>query len=127
MSGARAVNGGGADQAIDWQAIERSPEFGELVAARRRFVVPAAIFFLIFFLTYLLLAALARDFMSIQIVDGFTVGFALALSQIAMTWAITFLYLRRAGSVFEPLEQRAAAVAEQRVESTQHRSEGSSR
>ena len=125
MEGARAANGSSA--AIDWQAIERSPEFAELVKARRAFVVPASIFFLTFFLIYLLLAALASGFMSIQIVEGFTVGFGLALAQVVMTWVITFLYLRRADAVFQPLEERAAAVAEQRVESAQQGDEGSAR
>jgi uncharacterized membrane protein (DUF485 family) len=32
---------------IDWQAAERSPEFRELVSRRRRFVIPATIFFLV--------------------------------------------------------------------------------
>ena len=31
------------DRPIDWERAERSPEFRELVAARRRFVLPATI------------------------------------------------------------------------------------
>ncbi|MEA2192453.1 MAG: hypothetical protein QOI73_2574, partial [Solirubrobacteraceae bacterium] len=35
-----------AEPRNDWEAIARSPEFQELIAARRRFVLPATIFFL---------------------------------------------------------------------------------
>ena len=47
----------------DWAAIEQSTEFRELTARRRRFLIPATVFFLTFFLGYLLLAAYAQGFM----------------------------------------------------------------
>jgi uncharacterized membrane protein (DUF485 family) len=33
-------------ETVDWEAIERSPEFRELVRRRRAYVLPATIFFL---------------------------------------------------------------------------------
>ena len=48
---------------IDWESIERSPEFRELVDRRRRFVVPCTIFFLSWYLGFILLTAYAADFM----------------------------------------------------------------
>jgi hypothetical protein len=44
---------------IDWEAIERSPEFQELVRKRRSFVVPATIFFLAYYMGFILLAGYA--------------------------------------------------------------------
>jgi uncharacterized membrane protein (DUF485 family) len=95
----------------DWQAIEGSPEFQELVRARRSFLVPATIVFLIGSLGYLLLAAFAQGFMG-KDVGGIPVAFLAALTQVLLTWIITFAYMRKADSTFEPLEQRAARAAE---------------
>ena len=47
------------DRPIDWERAERSPEFQELVSAKRRFVVPATIFFLAWYLGFVLLAGYA--------------------------------------------------------------------
>ena len=41
--------------------------------------------------------------------DGFTVGYALALTQLVMTWGLGWWYLRKADRVFDPLAERAAA------------------
>ena len=45
-------------------------------------------------------------------IEGFTVGYALALSQFVMTWVLGWLYLRQADRVFDPLaEARGRAGA----------------
>jgi uncharacterized membrane protein (DUF485 family) len=95
---------------IDWEGVEHSPELRELVARRRRFVVPAGIFFMTFFVTYLLLAALAKDFMATD-VGGVPLGWLLAMAQVFMAWGVAWLYLRFATRALEPLERRAAARA----------------
>jgi uncharacterized membrane protein (DUF485 family) len=116
MSGTTAGEGGRfkrkeAAPGRDWQAIEASPEFQELIKARRSFLVPATIVFLVGALGYLLLAAYAQGFMG-KDVGGIPVAFLLALTQVLLTWAITFAYMRKADSTFEPLEQKAAKAAE---------------
>ena len=95
----------------DWEAAERLPEFQELVRRRRRFVVPATVFFLAWYLGFILLAGYAKDFMGSSIYEGLTVGYVLALTQFAMTWILGWLYLRQADRVFEPLERAAAEKA----------------
>jgi uncharacterized membrane protein (DUF485 family) len=100
-----------AEASRDWQAIEASPEFQELVKARRSFLVPATIVFLVVSLGYLLLAAFVHGFMGKQVFGGIPVAFLAALSQVFLTWAITWAYMRKADSTFEPLEQRAAEAA----------------
>jgi uncharacterized membrane protein (DUF485 family) len=97
---------------VDWEAAERSPEFRELVRARRRFVVPATIFFLAWYFGFIVLAGYAEDFMGREfIADGFTVGYALALSQFVMVWVLVWLYLGVADRKFDPLAEKAAARA----------------
>jgi len=96
----------------DWDAIERSPEFRELVSRRRRFVVPATIFFLAWYLGFILLAGYAPDFMGESIYEGFTVGYALALTQFVMVWVLAAWYLRKADREFDPLEAEAVRRVE---------------
>jgi uncharacterized membrane protein (DUF485 family) len=91
---------------IDWKAIERSPEFRELIAARRRFVLPATIFYLAWYLGFILLAGYAPDFMARSVYEGLTVGYCLALTQFVMVGALGIMYLRRSERVFDPLAER---------------------
>jgi uncharacterized membrane protein (DUF485 family) len=100
---------------VDWQAVERSPEFRELVERRKRFLIPVTVVWLGIFLTYLLLASLAPDLMGNELFLGFTFGFVFSAVQIFMTWAVTWAYLRKADNEFEPLERRAAQVAAEKV------------
>ena len=99
------------DKPVDWIAAERSPEFRELIARKRRFVVPATIFFLGWYLGFIALAGYAPDFMGESIYEGFTVGYALALSQFVMTWVLGWMYVRKADDEFDPLAERAAERA----------------
>jgi uncharacterized membrane protein (DUF485 family) len=99
------------EQPIDWIAAERSPEFRELIAKKRKFVVPATIFFLGWYLGFIALAGYAPDFMGESVYEGFTVGYALALSQFVMTWVLGWMYVRKADNEFDPLAERAAERA----------------
>jgi uncharacterized membrane protein (DUF485 family) len=96
---------------VDWRAAEESPEFQELVRRQRRFVIPATIFFLTWYLGFVVLCGYAPDFMGESLHEGFTVGYGLALSQFVMTWALGWLYLRKAEREFDPLREKAAARA----------------
>jgi uncharacterized membrane protein (DUF485 family) len=96
---------------IDWEAAERSPEFKELIAKRKRFVLPATIFFLSWYLGFILLAGYAEDFMGDSIYEGLTVGYVLALSQFIMVWVLAGVYTRKANREFDPLARKAAARA----------------
>jgi uncharacterized membrane protein (DUF485 family) len=99
-------------QRVDWEAIERSAEFRELVARRRRFVLPATIFFLSWYLGFILLAGYAEDFMGSSIYEGFTVGYLLALSQFVMVWGLGWWYVRKADREFDPLEREVVELAQ---------------
>ena len=97
---------------IDWQAIEASPEFQELVAKRRSFVLPATIFFLAYYMAFILLAGYAEDFMASSVYEGLTVGYCLALTQFVMVFALGIMYLRRADRDYDPLAARVVEMAE---------------
>jgi uncharacterized membrane protein (DUF485 family) len=104
-------------QNVDWDAAANSPEFNELVQKRRSFVVPVLVFVFVWYFGFIALAGYAPDFMGERLIEGFTVGYALALSQFVMTWFLGWLYLRKSDRVFDPLAKRAA---EQAVEAGSH-------
>ncbi len=99
-------------ESVDWRAVEAQPEFRELQARRRRFVVPATIFFLTWYVLFVLLAGYAEDFMGEEVLfDGLTVGYLLALTQFLMVWGLGWAYLRYCDRVLDPLRERVVASA----------------
>jgi uncharacterized membrane protein (DUF485 family) len=96
----------------DWERIERSPEFQELVRKRRSFVVPATIFFLAYYMGFILLCGYAQDFMAESVYEGLTVGYCLALTQFVMVFVLGILYLRKADRDYDPLAARIVDMAE---------------
>ena len=109
--------GGPAEQPldqVDWEAVERTPEFQELVKSRRRFVIPATIFYLSWYLGFIALAGYAEDFMAESVIEGLTVGYCLALTQFVMVAVLGVMYLRRADRVFDPLADKVAKMVAER-------------
>jgi uncharacterized membrane protein (DUF485 family) len=96
----------------DYERIERSPEFQELVRKRRSFVLPATLFFLAYYMGFILLTGYAEDFMGSSVYEGLTVGYCLALTQFVMVFALGIMYLRRADRDYDPLAQKVIDLAE---------------
>ena len=96
---------------IDWEAAENSTEFKELIKKKRNFVLPATIFFFVWYFGFILLAGYAQDFMAERLIEGFTVGYLIALTQFIMTWGLSYWYIRKADRDFDPLAKRAAEKA----------------
>ena len=80
----------------DWTTIEATPEFRALVASKRRFIVPATIFFIVYYFALPILVGYFRGLMSRDVVGRINVAYLFALSQFAMAWAVMALYVRRA-------------------------------
>jgi uncharacterized membrane protein (DUF485 family) len=93
----------------DFTAIHDSPEFAALRRRFRWFVFPVAALFFLWYLTYVLLAAYARGFMSQRVVGLVTVGLVFGLLQFVSTAVITVGYVRYARRHLDP---RAAAIRE---------------
>ena len=103
-------------ETFDWLAIERSTEFKELVETRRKIITPLTVIWLVVSIGYLILAAFVPSVMGWQVTDGLPFAWLAAITQVILTWAVTWSYLRKADRVIEPLEERAAKVAERKVE-----------
>ena len=109
MAETSAPRGEAADRPAtdDWEGIERSPEFQELVRKRRSFVLPATIFFLAWYMGFIILTAYAEAFMSERVYQGLTVGYVLALTQFVMVVVLGLLYLSSSSKIYDPLAERA--------------------
>jgi len=91
---------------VDWHAVEALPEFRELVARRRRFVLPATIFFLAWYFGFVIAAGYAPDFLGESVYEGLTVGYVWALTQFLMVAVLGVAYLRYSTRVLDPLRAR---------------------
>ena len=96
---------------VDWEGIERSDEFQELVKKRRSFVIPATIFFLVYYMTFIIVAGYAPDFMGESVYEGLTVGYCYALTQFLMVFVLGIWYLRKAEHEFDPLADAVVEAA----------------
>jgi uncharacterized membrane protein (DUF485 family) len=92
-----------ADSAIDWEAIERSPEFRALVASRRRFTMLWGGGSAGLCAAFVVLAYLTPDLF------GEALGWVVGVGLIVLTWIVSFAYLRKSDRVWSPMEQRIAA------------------
>jgi uncharacterized membrane protein (DUF485 family) len=81
-----------------WDALAAEPDFRHLVAARRRFVIPATLFFIAYYLALPISVGFAPQVMSRPVVGPLTLAYCFALSQFAMAWILLALYLARARS-----------------------------
>ena len=81
---------------VDWNRIEADPDFAALRAAKRRFIVPATIFFLCYYMTLPVLVGFWPEAMKQTVIGKINWAYLFALSQFVMTWVICWLYVRAA-------------------------------
>lgn len=86
-----------ASQDAKWQKIEADPEFRKLVSAKKRFIIPATIFFIVYYFALPVLVGYFPDFMETNIIGKINLAYLFALSQFFMTWILAYFYVRKAG------------------------------
>jgi uncharacterized membrane protein (DUF485 family) len=80
----------------DWAAIERAPDFRALVRAKRRFILPATVFFIAYYFALPALVGYWPEAMSTPVFGPINVAYLFALSQFVMAWGLMAIYVRRA-------------------------------
>jgi uncharacterized membrane protein (DUF485 family) len=81
---------------LHWQRVDASPEFRKLVNARKRFIIPAFVFFCAYYFTLPVLAGWFPDLMKTKVLGPLNVAYLFALSQFFMAWIVALLYVRAA-------------------------------
>jgi uncharacterized membrane protein (DUF485 family) len=100
----------------DWDALAADPEFVALHRARRRFVIPATIFFILFYLALPISVGFAPHAMSRPVLGPLTLAFAFAFLQFVVAWVLLALYMR----VAKYFDRQASRIIERaRPEKTQ--------
>ncbi|MGI8481107.1 MAG: DUF485 domain-containing protein [Chthoniobacterales bacterium] len=67
-----------------------------MIAAKRRFIIPAMIFFIVYYFALPVLIGYAPKFMERQVLGPVNLAYLFALSQFFMAWIIAALYVRAA-------------------------------
>ena len=97
---------------IDWERLAASERFRNLLKAKRRFVIPAMIFFVTYYFALPVLIGYARPFMEKRVWGPVNLAYLFALSQFFMAWIIAALYVRAAAR----FDKMAAGVISTRQE-----------
>ena len=79
-----------------WDEISRSPQFEALLRAKRRFIVPATVFFLVYYFSLPVLVGYFPDFMRRTVIGPVNIAYLFALSQFLMAWLLAWIYVRAA-------------------------------
>jgi uncharacterized membrane protein (DUF485 family) len=93
---------------IDWEGLAASERFRQLLKAKRRFIVPATIFFVVYYFALPVLIGYARPLMAKPVLGPLNWAYLFALSQFFVAWIIAALYVRAAAR----FDKMAAAVIE---------------
>jgi uncharacterized membrane protein (DUF485 family) len=79
----------------EWNRIERTSAFRELMQRKKAFIIPATIFFLIFYFGLPILAAFTT-LLNFQVIGAISGAYVYAFAQFAMTWILMHLYVSQA-------------------------------
>jgi uncharacterized membrane protein (DUF485 family) len=79
-----------------YERIAAMPEYQALLRAKRRFIVPATLFFVVYYFALPVLVGYAPALMSRPVLGPVNVAYLFALSQFFMAWILAGLYVRAA-------------------------------
>ena len=96
---------------IDWERVAATREFAVLLKEKRRFVVPATIFFVIYYFALPILVGYWPEFMSRKVAGPLNIAYLFALSQFVMAWVLAWLYTR-AASRFDRMAEEVKRYGE---------------
>jgi uncharacterized membrane protein (DUF485 family) len=78
---------------IPWERIAVTGTFQRLIAAKRRVIIPATIFFLVYYFALPLCVGYAPQLMETKLLGVVNLAYLFALSQFFMAWILAALYL----------------------------------
>ena len=80
----------------DWSALAASQGFKDLLKAKRRFVIPATVFFVVYYFALPYLVGYHPELMQRKAWGQLNWAYLFALSQFFVAWIIAALYVRAA-------------------------------
>jgi len=79
--------------AVDWNAINAAPAFQALLKAKRRFIIPATIFFVVYYFALPYLVGYHTAMMQQKVWGEMNWAYLFALSQFFMAWMLAAIYV----------------------------------
>ncbi len=89
----------------DWEQIAATDDFKTLIATKRKFIVPAVIFFIVYYFALPVLVGYAPELMQTKVFGVVNLAYLFALSQFFMAWILAAIYVKKAGK-FDALAQK---------------------
>ena len=80
--------------ASEFERIAATAEFKNLVARKKRFILPTFVFFFVFYFALLFLVGHAPAWMKIRVVGSVNVAYLFGLSQFVVSWIIAYRYTK---------------------------------
>ncbi len=96
---------GGVDVST-WERIAGADEFKALLKAKRRFIIPATIFFILYYFALPYLVGYHTAFMQRKVWGEMNLAYLFALSQFFMAWVLAAIYV----AVAAGWDRRAAGL-----------------
>src|SRR5262245_49497389 len=79
-----------------WERVAGMDEFRRLLRQKKRFVIPATIFFVVYYFALPISVGYFPEVMSKKVLGPVNLAYLFALSQFFMAWAIAWAYIRAA-------------------------------
>jgi len=92
---AHELTAGEDSDVADWNRVAAEDDFKRLLASKRRFIVPAVVFFVVYYFALPVLVGYAPRLMDTRVL-GVNLAYLFALSQFFMAWVVAALYVRAA-------------------------------
>ncbi|MBE3551493.1 MAG: DUF485 domain-containing protein [Kyrpidia tusciae] len=100
----------GVEASYNWEEVASSPAFRRLIEEKKRFLVPAVVFFLVYYFLLPSFAGWAKSLMAVKVSGAINFGYVFALSQFVMVWGLAWLYVRKANQFDRMAEEVAREV-----------------
>ena len=78
---------------VDWNAIHATAEFRALLKAKRRFIIPATVFFVVYYFALPYLVGYHTELMQRKVWGEMNWAYLFALSQFFIAWALAAFYV----------------------------------
>jgi uncharacterized membrane protein (DUF485 family) len=77
-----------------WERVAGMDEFHRLLAAKKKFVIPATIFFIVYYFALPISVGYFPEVMSKKVIGPVNLAYLFALSQFFMAWGMAWAYIR---------------------------------
>ncbi|MEN2767931.1 DUF485 domain-containing protein [Ornithinibacillus xuwenensis] len=89
---------------VDYVKVESSPQFKQLMANKKKFILPMTVFFLVFYFLLPIFTSYGT-FLNTPAFGDITWAWIFAVAQFVMTWVISSMYVKKAASFDDEADQ----------------------